>query len=161
MNHPTSLSSRLGKTTYLMAVVFLPLFSMSCSLFPEGRIFGGSSKLDVLVSSRLNERAPVAVDLAVVYDKALEEELLGLQARDWFSQRGQMQKDFPKALVVKSWEWVPGQSVATQRFGYRAGAVSVIVFASYSAPGDHRQRVKPQKNLRLRLRESGFTVKTR
>lgn len=129
-----------------------------CSLF-GGAIFGGKSQVAVVVDDDLNSDFPVAVELVFVYDKALAQQLLEKEARQWFEDREQIFRDSPKkALESWRWEWVPGQVVATQTVSYRVGARAAVLFAGYSAPGEHRKRLKVGQSIHLHLARHGFTV---
>lgn len=123
-------------------------------------MFGGNALLEVRVDANLNHDYPVAVELILLYDKALDDELTGLDSKTWFASRDQYRADYSKSQYESwYWEWVPGQVVAPQQFRYETGAVSAILFASYASPGDHRARVAPpDQNMALHLRKDDFTV---
>lgn len=145
----------------LLVLVVASLTVQGCSLFGGGLKFGGHGHLDVRVADELNDDSPVALDLVVVYDSSLEKELLALPATEWFAKRAQYRRDLPRnAFEVWSWEWIPGQLVNTQRFHYRVGALSTLFFASYSTPGEHRERVGPERRITVRLEKSDFVVQS-
>ncbi len=145
----------------LLGTVTLAGCGMVNGLFSKGIAFGGNRFVEFRVAPSLNHDYPVAVELIVVYSKALEAELMALQARDWFQLRDQYRKDFTTEQYQSwRWEWVPGQSVEPQKFRYEVGALSAILFVSYDSPGDHRERVAPpNQNLRVVLREDDFLVR--
>ncbi len=132
-------------------------------LFGDGVTFGGSQTVSFRISENLNGNYPVAVEMVVVYNGDLENELAELTAEQWFDQRQQYLRDFStQELEAFRWEWVPGQSPPEQQLRYRPGARSILVFASYSSPGEHRLRVESFKRpLQVTLSDDDFTVRTR
>ncbi len=148
-----------------LCLVFPALALAGCGvfngLFGDGTTFSGSRQVDFRISDELNNDHPVAVELVVVYDKAVEEVLLKLTGASWFAQREQYLRDFSgEKLQTWKWEWTPGQVTEPQKFRYSVGALSTIIFASYASPGNHRARVEPNKHLHMALLEDRFEVKT-
>lgn len=131
-------------------------------LFGKGSAFGGRQAITFRIADRLNDDYPVAVELIVLYDEDLDGELSALTARQWFDKRRQYLRDFSRQqLVTFRWEWTPGQTAPPQRFRYRPGALALLLFASYSSPGEHRIRLTvPEGPLRVQLEEREFHVET-
>ncbi len=121
-------------------------------------LFGADLQMSVEVSSRLNDAAPVAVDVVVVYQRELLDRLVALSAREWMEQRAQLQRDHKKDLQVWSWEWIPGQEVGRQTLSFSAGAAGGLVFADYDTPGAHRERIDPHQHFHLVLGDSSFAI---
>lgn len=153
-----------GPMTHLILAAWLVLSLAGCgvveSLYGDGVLFGAARRIEFRIAPDLNDNYPVAVELIVVYTKALEKELGALTAQEWFERRAQFLRDFSKEeMQAFRWEWVPGQAVAPQEFDYNRGARSAILFASYATPGDHRVRVEaPNHALRVTLGEADFEV---
>src|SRR3954451_24355452 len=121
------------------AAIAMMLVLSACSTGAKVRsMFGGLLPMQVSVSPALNEDAPVAVDLVVVYDAKLLEALLKLPSSEWFAKKPQLLKDHANALDVQSWEWTPGQQVAPPPITYHAGAKKIVLFADYQSDGEHR-----------------------
>jgi type VI secretion system protein len=120
--------------------------------------FGGNVRADVRVDRQANLNSPVAVSVVVVRDKDLLDRLIELPAAQYFEQREQLQRDFPKDLDEWSWEWVPGQVVAPLSLRFRAGAKGGLVFADYLTEGDHRARFDPYRPFRLVLGETELSL---
>src|ERR1043166_2314528 len=84
------------------AVAVLIAVSAACSTGAKVRsMFGGLLPMQVSVAPALNENAPVAVDLVVVYDAKVLDALLKLPAAEWFTKKQQFVKDYPNGLDVQ------------------------------------------------------------
>src|ERR1041385_5104804 len=74
--------------------------------------------LRIHVSPEAHGGTPVALARLLVSDKSVLKELEKITATDWFAnggaRRNQFILDHPKQteLVVRQWEWVPGQVIA-------------------------------------------------
>jgi type VI secretion system protein len=123
-------------------------------------LFGGDVVAQVVVDAGINQDSPVPVELVVVYDKKLLDQLLTLTARDWFTKKDQIKRDFPgdEAFVSIAWELVPGQVMPAQELSFGVGARAGIVYADYFSLGDHRARIDPHQNVVIHLRDSDFSV---
>ena len=143
----------------LWACLALNLLLLGCG-GNRPSFFGGDIKVAAQVDPGANQNNPVAVELVVVYDRALLEKLLTLKARDWFKQREQFKKDHPddKDFVSWYWEWVPGEAVEPLEVSFGTGARAGIVFADYLTAQDNRARFDPHVDVRIHLQEEGFTV---
>jgi type VI secretion system protein len=106
-----------------------------------------------------NSNSPIEVEFVIVRDAKLMATLLEMTSRDWFSRRAQLKSDYPKDLETVSWEFVPGQSVATRKLPlHRRKAKALIVFANYFTAGPHRLRLDPFKRVTLQLGESDLRI---
>ena len=143
-------------------VIFLALVCgglSGCGLAKKTRsLFGGTLPLRIEVASTVNHNSPLAVDVLVVYQKSFLTKMLELPARDYFSRREQLRRDYPDDYDVWSWEWVPGQEPLDLELNFRMGIESAVVFADYLDAGAHRVRLEPRKRQRLLFEENGFRV---
>ena len=114
----------------------------------------------VHIAPNANQDNPTAVDLVLVSDKKLLKELTKMSAKEWFSQKHQIQLDYPKEtdLSAGSWEWVPGQAVKLHRIPVRRAIAGGVIFANYLGEGVHRAVINPRKNFLLTLGEKNFCV---
>lgn len=91
---------------------------------------------------RLNQDSPIALDLVFVSEPALVQALQSMPADKWFAGRRDLLGTFPDKLWVLSLELVPGQMLELPAEVLQAQrALSVLVFAHYPGPGEHRQRL--------------------
>lgn len=115
----------------------------------------------MVVDTFANENSPVAVDVLVVYDEELLKRLLGLTARQWFTQRDQFRRDFPLGYDAWEWEVVPGQQIDPQPLSEDAiRSVATLVFADYQSEGEHRARIDQMVTVLVRLGEKSFTIES-
>ena len=100
----------------------------------------------VAAASDANLNSAIGVDIVLVKELALVDALSNLDAKKWFSNRWDLNRTFPDALVIVSMELVPQQMVNLRRSEFTKGPVyGAFVFANYSEAGEHRQRLSPDK----------------
>lgn len=121
---------------------------------------GQTMRIEIRIAEKANDNNPVAVDFLLVYDKKLLETLLGMSAADWFAKRDQIRRDFPTGRGFDRWgaEWIPGQRVEAHALPLRTKAKAAVIFANYFAPGEHRARLDPTKDVILYLDEKGIRI---
>jgi type VI secretion system protein len=113
----------------------------------------------IRVNSRANNFSPVPVDLVLVKSKDVLAVVLSLTARDWFLRRAQILRDHPEDIEVLHWEFVPGQTIESERAKFqKGGGVALVVFANYLTPGSHRARIGNLKHFTLLLGSEGFRI---
>jgi type VI secretion system protein len=97
----------------------------------------GGINLNVTLDPEVNDNSPVAVDVVLVSDKSVLKELSALTAQAWFGKRTTLLRMHASEIHVTSWEWVPGQEVATLKIPHTGIADGVLLFANYTSTGDH------------------------
>lgn len=97
----------------------------------------GDINLNVTVDPEVNDNSPVAVDVVLVSDKTTLKELSALTAQAWFEKRKTLVRMHPSEIHVTSWEWVPGQEIASLKVPGTGIADGVLLFANYTSTGDH------------------------
>ncbi len=89
-----------------------------------------------------NANSAVALDIVFVRDTAVLNALTKMPAVKWFAERTDMQRSFPEALTVLSFELVPGQIIRVPDKLWRdAASWGVLAFAAYASSGEHRIRL--------------------
>ena len=168
---------RRGRCLPWLAVLAL---ASGCHPFRVSLWFGGPSKIKVeAIAAHMNHDTPVAVEVLFIYDKATLDQLLAMDAKTWFAGRDQFIRDHAGKVETSAqvtvpevtqatafdswkWEWVPGQDLTTipaMTLEYKMGALGGVIFATYSTPGSHRQRIDPQQDIHLALGDTDFTAK--
>jgi type VI secretion system protein len=99
---------------------------------------GGVKTLTLATGPDTNGDRAIAVDLVFVTQDLPAQEIGKLGARDYFSRRAQLLRDFPQAVQVRSWELAPGQLVEKADTDPPCNLVQTYVFADYAMQGDHR-----------------------
>lgn len=118
----------------------------------------GRLSLSVAISSTANQNSPVAVDVLLIKDKSFLKTAQSLSAGDWFTKKLQLQRQFPKGMEVKSWEWVPGQTVAPIIFAVPGDTRGAMMFANYASPGPHSAPLPMSGKVSIFLDDEDFTV---
>ena len=168
-NLPAETLKRISMSTTALrlfsTLLISVLLSAGCGL--PGRVAtrtraltGGKLDVAFTVAPQANQNTPVAVSMLLVYDGKLLEQLKTMPASQWFEKRAQIRENFPGNTGFESWdwEWVPGQIIHPRELPLRASAKAGIVFANYLKPGEHRAVFKPNKAVKINLREEGFDV---
>jgi hypothetical protein len=130
----------------LILVMIVMLTLSGCSSVKD-YVMPAGVKLDwesvtVSVAAGANRDYPLAIDVVLVNDEALEKRLLAMSARDWFSARNGLRKTYPDALSVDSLELAPGESLTLpgKRWSGRR-VTAALVFADYLVAGPHLARI--------------------
>jgi len=119
---------------------------------------GADLRLTVTVAENANRDNPIAMDVVLVSNYALLTKLAEMPAAEWYEKREQVNRDFLEGIKYWSWEWVPGQTVPELKVPIVPNAVGGLIFARYSSPGSHRNRIDPFAGVTVRLLENGFVV---
>lgn len=119
--------------------------------------------LRIVADADANANTPVALDLVFVRDKPTLDALLALPAGRWFATRNEWLRSHPGALTVRSLELVPRQALRLSERDLGSPLVAgVLLFADYTAPGEHRARLpdltQPTEGGLVRLSARGFSV---
>ena len=130
----------------LLLLMFVMLMLTGCSTVKD-YVMPAGVKLDwesvtLSVAAGANRDYPLAIDVVLVNDEALEKRLLAMSARDWFSARTGLRKTYPDVLSVDSLELAPGESLTLpgKRWSGRR-VTAALVFADYLVAGPHLARI--------------------
>lgn len=121
-------------------------------------VSSGKLSLQVAISSTANQNSPVAVDVLLIRDKTFLKTAQSMSASDWFAKKMQLQRQNPKAMEVKSWEWIPGQDVAPISFVVPVDVQAAIMFANYGTGGTHSAPLPTSGKVSIFLDDEDFTV---
>lgn len=120
-----------------------------CSLFSPKLAL---ENLTIDVEPRANNDTPLALDFVVSADAQMLERLKATPANQWFEQRPQLERDYPKSFTVWSLEVVPGQFLELKDNPLRGQPGNgLLLFASYNTPGAHRLLIEKQESIWLKL----------
>ncbi len=159
----------MRKGNFQLSIIIIFVFTMNLFLPSCGiktlatrtkAMMGGKLNVEVIVSEDVNQNRPIALDLIVVYDEKLLEQILEMSSKDWFEKKNQIRRDYLKGEGFDSWEWewVPGQSVPSQRLPLKPKAMSGFIFADYLSKGKHRYRIDPFGGVKIHLSEKDYVV---
>jgi type VI secretion system protein len=135
--------------TAVLCALFVPLLAACVS---------PTIRLHTKILPTANMNSAIRMDLVFTENEETAQILSGLSARDWFSKRDQLKRDYPKAAALEfySWEVMPGQSLPLQIFRLQGRPLKGYVFASYETPGEHRVSITGIKTLLVTLENQGF-----
>lgn len=125
------------------------------------RSLGGRQvRVSVVNTERANLNNPVALDFLLVFNEKTETEAGKLTARQWFEKKSQFKRDHivNEDYLLFEYEFVPGDPVPVIEIPYTVSGRSLLVYADYYTPGEHRVRLNPQKDATITLNERGFTL---
>jgi type VI secretion system protein len=144
----------------LVLLLILPIFLSSCgAVIFTRKVFGETLDMEVKVADVANDEYPLAMEVVYVYDEELLKTLLQMSAKQWFEKRNQLKNDFPDDSGFESWEWefTPGQEEMLH-LPLRGGIEGGIIFVNYFNEGQHRVRIQPFRDVKVRLDYSDFKV---
>jgi type VI secretion system protein len=99
---------------------------------------GGVKKVTLVTAPDTNRDRAIAVDLVYVTGTLAAQQIGKLSAREFFSRRTQLLRDYPDTVMIRSWEVAPGQLVKNAATKPPCNLVATYLFADYATPGDHR-----------------------
>jgi type VI secretion system protein len=144
----------------LLKPILLAITYCAVALIMTSQISGCSllaSKVDLQkvtidVEPQANGNTPLALDFVAASDAQMLERLKATPASQWFEQRQQLQRDYPKGFSVWSLEVVPGQLITFNDNPLQGvHAEGVLLFARYSSQGAHRLLLGKQNNIWLKI----------
>ncbi|HLW69698.1 MAG TPA: hypothetical protein VKS22_03655 [Candidatus Binataceae bacterium] len=118
----------------------------------------GPHRITLIADPSANGSTAVAVDLVFISDKLVADQVAALSAQEYFSRRQQLERDFPGAMEVRSWELAPGQTARNLPLDATCNRVRTMLFARYASPGDHRQTLGDAKEIIVWLNREDFAV---
>ncbi len=154
---PKSLGKATTTARWIAACLALSLaWSLGCGSGPPSSRF----LLEVAITAKANRNSPVPMTLVSVQDPKLFDQIIKLNAKQWYEQREQMRRDFPSGTAFTEWDWefVPGQAPPPMVVEVDGKAVGAVIFANYRSPGDHRFRIGPQRRMRVDLGDDDLLV---
>jgi type VI secretion system protein len=111
------------------------------------------------VDEKLNNDAPVTVDVVIVYADSLLKEIAKFTAAQYFEKKEQIRRDAGENAEIYTYELVPGQTLSPQTIKpNHVTGQGIIVFARYATPGDHRQAIGPDREVTLQMGVKDFKV---
>lgn len=146
----------------LFAIIGFSLLGCGGALRSARRTVGLGSDLvmDISVDSSANQNSAIAVDVVNVENKKVLDSVLAMSSVDWFKKKVDLQRTFPKDLNVNSWEWVPGQFVKPIKIRNSRSAKAIVLFASYTTPGEHRAVLPGHGTVSVNFLEKDFALST-
>jgi hypothetical protein len=122
--------------------------------FPDG-----VNRVTLVTEPDTNMDRAIAVDLVFITQDLPAQEIGKLSARDYFSRRAQLLRDYPETVKPRSWELTPGQLVEKADADPPCNLVQTYVFADYASQGDHRATLSNKSPVQVMLGVDDLMVK--
>jgi hypothetical protein len=119
----------------------------------------GVKTVTLVTGPDTNGDRAIAVDLVFVTQDLPAQEIGKLDARDYFSRRAQILRDFPQTVQVRSWELAPGQLVEMADAKPPCNLVQTYLFADFASQGDHRATLINASAVQVTLGADDLMVK--
>jgi len=148
-----------SRTRFLLRTAFVWSFVVvggACFVIHKSPILTRS--FVIAASADANDNAPTTVDAVMIYNATMLPAVLKMSAKQWFDQREQLRNDFPGGFEMREWEVVPGAQVDVTKLPFKSGGLSLVLFANYPGPGDHRARIDTWAKPRIVLHDHTFAV---
>ncbi|MGH9561471.1 MAG: hypothetical protein ACRD3S_08450, partial [Terracidiphilus sp.] len=114
--------------------------------------------LQVSIDPTANNNSPVELDAVLIKDRGFWKTAPSMAAKDWFAQKGDLERRYQSKLIVSSWEWPPGQPIAPIVIRVPRWLKGAMVFASYPSPGTHSAPVPKGGKVSISLQQDDFTL---
>ncbi len=109
-----------------------------------------SHRMQLSVTADANNNSPVVFSVILPRNQAVYRKLLDLTAKQWFSQREQLLRDYRTDLDESYYEFVPGQVVPELlQKGGRRNVSQGILFVNYQTSGAHRYTFDADKPMKV------------
>lgn len=142
----------------LSALMILSL--QGCSLFdpaPDSLVY--LNEVNLSLDGDANQKSATSIDLLIVYNQALMQVLLGLDAKTYFVKAKQIKQDYPDLADIHHWELTPGQVIREYPIKLRSEEPKgAFMFADYYTPGQHRVRLGSSKVIHVVFKANDFCV---
>jgi type VI secretion system protein len=116
-------------------------------------------KVSFKVSDQVNDSSPVTLHIVIPYTTDLYQSLSQMSATDYFSKVNQIKLDNAEKVDIFEWDLIRSQTLNDESIKpSKSSGVGILVFAHYSAPGDHRLTIGSEENVLITLNNTDFTV---
>ncbi|MGI4859968.1 MAG: hypothetical protein ACRYHA_24195 [Janthinobacterium lividum] len=149
-------------TNRCMAILACACLAMSggCAMLGMQGSHAGWREFTFIATPDANRNSPVAIDVALISNHDALEKVVALTAAQWFASRADLGATFPQGIRYRSWEIVPGQTLAVDKRAFAGSRViAALVFANYGTPGAHRLRIDGfDGRVVVTMTATGFTL---
>ena len=128
-------------TTWRQIVLLGMLFLWACG--------GHPIKVQLTIATDANNNSPVLLSVIFPKSPALFKKLLDMNAKQWFSQREQLLRDYRRELDETYFEFIPGQQVPELTRKVPSNVPQGIMFVNYQTPGSHRYTFDTNQPLKI------------
>ena len=144
MRSKRSVLSRVG-----IAAALLLLGGVGCGVHTH--------RMQVTIAPDANNNSPVVFSVILPHNQGVFRKLLDLTAKQWFSQREQLLRDYRTDLDETYYEFVPGQTVPELAQKGHRGVGQGILFVNYQTSGAHRYTFDAGQPLKVAFGQRSLT----
>ena len=113
--------------------------------------------MQVTIAADANNNSPVVFSVILPRNQAVFKKLLDLTAKQWFTQREQLLRDYRTDLDETYYEFVPGQQVPELIQKGKRGISQGILFVNYQTSGAHRYTFDAGQALKVAFGQRSLT----
>lgn len=110
---------------------------------------GHPIKVQMTIATDANNNSPVLISVVFPKNQVLFKKLLDMNAKQWFSQREQLLRDYRRELDETYFEFIPGQQVPELTRKVPSNVPQGIMFVNYQTPGSHRYTFDTNQPLKI------------
>jgi hypothetical protein len=149
-----------GLTGCLSGSSSVLLSSLATAFIPQGHPIW-LQEIEFQIGKNMNNNAPVAIHVLVIYKKRVWEVLTKMNSKDYFNNADQLYQQYGDNIDRFTYEAIPGINMIPAQINLSNDfAEGILVFARYATTGDHRRTIDGARIVLIHLYRDDFEIQT-
>lgn len=116
-------------------------------------------RISFIADENMNNSSPVTVHVVIIYKQELLDEIVKMEAADYFKKADQLKIDNAGQMDVFSFDLIRGQRLNNQEINpSKTSGVGAIIFARYAGPGPHKAVLNEESGVLVKLNKDDLAI---